>query len=324
MLSVEAVNDFRRQARCVVRELGLLNDAYCNIGVTLAERHLLIELATVHESPTMKEIAERLLLEKSTVSRLIARALKKGYISTTCDNKDRRKRYLHLTEHGRRTLDAFERIAFNQTKEALLALTADEAETAQKGMALYAAGLTRSRTQSKQPARSPFNMSIGADFALHHFSPEDEAALFSIFQEVVGTDGYFPNESNSFQEFQIQFFAPASQVFVCTLHETGEVVGGFYIKPNCRGRGAHIANAAYMVTNRYRGKGLGTKLVEVSLKLALEHGYRAMQYNMVLSGNTRALALYKKIGFRTIGCIPEAILNGDGSYQDGYILHKDL
>ena len=60
-----------------MRELGLLNDAYFDIGVTLAERHLLIELNR-SPPPTMGEIAERLLLDKSTVSRLISKAVKKG------------------------------------------------------------------------------------------------------------------------------------------------------------------------------------------------------------------------------------------------------
>jgi DNA-binding MarR family transcriptional regulator len=69
----------RHNARSVVRELGLLNDAYFEIGVTLAERHLLIELTSCN-SPTLGEIAERLLLDKSTISRLIARAIKKGYV----------------------------------------------------------------------------------------------------------------------------------------------------------------------------------------------------------------------------------------------------
>ncbi len=111
----------------MVRELGLLNDAYCDIGVTLAERHLLIELAGT-KAPTMKEIAERLLLEKSTISRLIARAVKKGYISCSLDDKDKRKRFLHLTELGEKTLNAFEQIAFRQTQGALLTLSAEDAE----------------------------------------------------------------------------------------------------------------------------------------------------------------------------------------------------
>src|SRR4029079_5930900 len=111
-LSIEAINELRRNARSVVRELGLLNDAYFEIGVTLAERHLLIEL-TLCPSPTMGEIAERLLLDKSTVSRLISNAVKKGYVKCIMDEKDKRKRFLKITEKGMQTLNAFEPIAFN-------------------------------------------------------------------------------------------------------------------------------------------------------------------------------------------------------------------
>ena len=136
-LEKEAVNELRHNARIVVRELGLLNDAYFDIGVTLAERHLLIELDT-HASPTMGEIAGHLLLDKSTVSRLISKAVKKGYIKCITDSKDKRKRFLQITEKGKQTLNTFEPIAFNQTRNALLTLNHNEIETVHRGIALYA------------------------------------------------------------------------------------------------------------------------------------------------------------------------------------------
>ncbi len=144
----EKVNLLRHNARNVVRELGLLNDAYFEIGVTLAERHLLIELAT-HSSLTMGEVAERLLLDKSTASRLIARATKKGYIQTSLDAKDKRKRFLHLTELGRKTLEAFEAIAFRQTAGALATLSPEEAECVHRGIFLYGNGLKTVRLQNR-------------------------------------------------------------------------------------------------------------------------------------------------------------------------------
>ena len=80
-LSDQQINSLRQNARSVVRELGLLNDAYFEVGVTLAERHLLIELSSSQEPLTAGDIAERLLLDKSTVSRLVAKAVKKGFIT---------------------------------------------------------------------------------------------------------------------------------------------------------------------------------------------------------------------------------------------------
>lgn len=147
-LSSEEVNLLRHHARIVVRELGLLNDAYFDIGVTLAERHLLIELSSCLY-PTVSEIAERLLLDKSTASRLISKAVKKGYVKCSSDDNDKRKRFLQLTDKGKKTLNAFEPIAFNQTKDALLTLTDEEIEIVYQGMALYAKGLKSSRMRNK-------------------------------------------------------------------------------------------------------------------------------------------------------------------------------
>lgn len=316
----DEINLLRQNARSVVRELGLLNDAYFDIGVTLAERHLLIELASCNSPITAGEIAERLLLEKSTVSRLIAKAVKKGYVLCSSDKKDKRRRLLYLTKVGEQTLNAFEPIAFNQTKQALENLNQSEVELVYQGIALYAKGLKNSRLQIKEEA--PLQTSP-IDIIVRPFEKEDEAALYEIFQEVVDSGIQFPYESSSKEEFKHQFFSPDSQVFVC-LSPTNELIGGFYLKGNYSGRSDHIANAAYMLKKSARGKGIGTQLVKASLQLAKERGFAAMQYNMVLSQNQIAVKLYHKLGFKIVGTIPNAVRNPDGSYQDGFVMYKKI
>lgn len=331
----EKVDLLRHNARSVVRELGLLNDAYFEIGVTLAERHLLIELASC-SCPTMGEIAKALLLDKSTASRLIAKAMKKGYIKATLDAHDKRKRFLHLTECGKKTLEAFEPIAFNQTKHALLTLLPEEREQVYQGISLYAQGLKTSRLQnhaSKQAQTASkavtenlskiYAQVTQKGFVLAAFQQEDENALYEIFRKVVDSGVEFPYESNSIQEFHRHFFAPQAEVYVCR-SLSGEVIGGFYLRPNFSGRCSHIANAGYMIKESHRGQGLGTLLVNASLEIAKNQGFHAMQFNMVLSRNTIAVKLYSKLGFKVVGTIPQAVRNPDGSYQDGYVLFKSL
>lgn len=343
-LSREAINELRYNARSVVRELGLLNDAYFEIGVTLAERHLLIELAT-YPPPTMGEIAGRLLLDKSTISRLISKAVKKGYVKCITDEKDKRKRFLQITKKGKQTLNAFEPIAFNQTKEALLTLTHDEIETVHKGIALYAKGLKCSRIQNKtdvdhfvsqknfnseaENSKQAENLSEISNrlsemgYTLDLFDQKDEKALYEIFREVTDSGSQFPYECSSIEEFHRQFFAFQGQVYVCHSLD-GKVIGGFYLRANFSGRSNHIANAAYMVLNTYRGKGLGSLLIKASLHLAKNLGFRAMQFNMVLSQNALAVKLYERLGFSIIGIIPQAVRNPSGTYQDGYMMHRKL
>ena len=338
-LSIEAINELRSNARSVVRELGLLNEAYFEIGVTLAERHLLIEL-TACSSPTMGEISERLLLDKSTVSRLIANAVKKGYVKCITDENDKRKRFLVMTEKGRQTLNAFEPIAFNQTKEALLTLTKKEVEIVHKGIAFYAKGLKKLRVRNKVDPKHSFICSTNnckkieslpkifsrldeQGYTLDLFNKKDEKGLYEIFKEVVDSGSQFPYECSSIKEFHRQFFSPQGKVYVCRLIK-GEVIGGFYLKANYSGRSSHIANAGYMIRHTYRGKGVGSLLIKASLHFAKDLGFHAMQFNMVLSQNMLAVKLYERLGFNIVGTIPQAVRNPDGSFQDGYVMYRQL
>ncbi|MBS0654830.1 MAG: bifunctional helix-turn-helix transcriptional regulator/GNAT family N-acetyltransferase [Verrucomicrobia bacterium] len=313
-----------------MRELGLLNDAYFEIGVTLAERHLLIELNTC-QAPTMGEIAERLLLDKSTISRLVAKAVKKGYVTCFSDAHDKRKKFLSLSERGKSVLEAFEPIAFTQTREALLMLSQGQVETVYRGVSLYAEGLKRARLQDRQKADAlPAKVEslpeiteqlLSHGYLLEVFDSKDETGLYEIFQEVVSSGSQFIIENASLEEFRKQFFT--DHLYVCR-SSSGDVVGGFYIKPNYSGRASHIANAAYMVRTSHRGKGLGALLVKASLHLAKGLGFEAMQFNMVLSENRIALRLYKKLGFTIVGTIPDAVRTLDGGHQEGYIMYRKL
>lgn len=329
-LSDQKINSLRQNARSVVRELGLLNDAYFEVGVTLAERHLLIELSSSQKPLTAGDIAERLLLDKSTVSRLVAKAVKKGFITCSSDQKDKRKRILQFTELGKTTLFTFEPIAFNQTKNALQTLNHAEIDLVSRGVALYAQGLRNSRLQYKAP--TSLNKSVESLAQIHNqlhqlgcklqtYKSNDEDELFAIFKEVVDTGCQFPYESSSKDEFHAQFFAPTSQVYVCRSSQ-GHVIGGFYLRPNYSGRSGHIANAAYMIKSTHRGLGIGTLLIKASLQIAKSLGFLAMQFNMVLSQNTNAIKLYEKLGFEIIGTIPNAIRNSDKSFQDGHTMYR--
>lgn len=115
---------------------------------------------------------------------------------------------------------------------------------------------------------------------------------------------------------------PAHEVFVAEID--GRVVGTYYLMHNQRGGGAHVANCGYMTAPAARGKGVARAMCEHSLARARERGFRAMQFNHVVSTNTGAVALWRKLGFDIVGTLPLAFSHPTQGYVDSYVMFRSL
>lgn len=60
-------------------------------------------------------------------------------------------------------------------------------------------------------------------------------------------------------------------------------------------RGAHVANAAFIVAKNTRGQEIGRAMSEHCLKEARRLGFRAMQSNFVVSTNESAVKLWQAL-----------------------------
>ena len=104
-----------------------------------------------------------------------------------------------------------------------------------------------------------------------------------------------------------------------------KILAGYYIlHPNNIGRCSHVANASYVLDKTMRGKHLGKYLVEHSIKTAKELDFKGMQFNAVVESNKPALHIYKSLGFKEVGMIPQGFRLKDGSYSNMYILYLAL
>ncbi len=75
----------------------------CGKPISVAEAHALLELSRESEIPlTQKDLASRLRLEKSTVSRLVSLLEGRGWLQRIRSREDGRAMELWLTEGGRR------------------------------------------------------------------------------------------------------------------------------------------------------------------------------------------------------------------------------
>ena len=151
----------------------------------------------------------------------------------------------------------------------------------------------------------------------------DQDSAWEIIRPVIaGGDTYCFSPDSSKEKMLAYWFGEDKNTYVATLDE--EVVATFVIKDNQIDLGSHIANASYMVSSAHEGKGIGRLIGEYSLIEAKALGYRAMQFNLVIKSNERAIQLWQKLGFRVIGEVPEAFLHAKNGYTDALIMYREL
>jgi ribosomal protein S18 acetylase RimI-like enzyme len=88
--------------------------------------------------------------------------------------------------------------------------------------------------------------------------------------------------------------------------DDGHIRGTHYLRANQAGDGDHVTNCGYMTAPTASGQGVARRMCEHSLQLARARGFRAMQFNFVVSTNERAIGLWKSMGFETVGRMPLA------------------
>jgi ribosomal protein S18 acetylase RimI-like enzyme len=116
----------------------------------------------------------------------------------------------------------------------------------------------------------------------------------------------------------------APTVAYVAVTENNDIVGTYYLKPNQPGLGSHICNCGYIVSEKARGKGIATVMCEHSQRTAITLGFKAMQFNLVVSTNKGAIRLWKKLGFETIGILPKAFNHRRLGLIDALIMYKQL
>ena len=185
----------------------------------------------------------------------------------------------------------------------------------------------------------------------------DRDAIWNIFHEVVAPGDTYALDPNISREDALAYwFASATHTYIAEIDrrsvgeadsfpgtqnetspeatarqppsrtaETNPVIVGTYIlRPNQFGGGSHVANAAFMVSASARGRGIGRAMAEHCLSEASRLGFRAMQFNFVISTNTAAIRLWQELGFKIVGTLPDAFHHPENGYVDVYVMYRSL
>lgn len=118
------------------------------------------------------------------------------------------------------------------------------------------------------------------------------------------------------------WYAPDKETFVAELD--GTIVGTYFIHPNQAGGGRHVCNCGYITSPTATGRGIARRMCEHSLEHARARGYRAMQFNFVVSTNARAVRLWESLGFAIVGRLPSAFLHPADGYVDAFVMYRAL
>ncbi|PYK15815.1 MAG: GNAT family N-acetyltransferase [Verrucomicrobia bacterium] len=149
----------------------------------------------------------------------------------------------------------------------------------------------------------------------------DRDAIWDIFREVVtARDTYAFDPGMSRHDALGYWFQADTRTYVA--ESRGRILGTYILRPNQSGGGSHVANAAFMVAPDARGQGIGRAMAEHCLSEARLLGFRAMQFNFVVSTNDSAVRLWQKLGFKIVGTLPGAFHHPEKGYVDVYVMFR--
>lgn len=151
----------------------------------------------------------------------------------------------------------------------------------------------------------------------------DEPAIAEIIMPVI-RDGttYALDRDMSEADALAYWLAPEKETFVA--EEDGVIVGTYFMRPNQAGGGRHVCNCGYVTRVSAAGRGIARRMCEHSLAHARSRGYRAMQFNFVVSTNERAVRLWQSLGFEIVGRLPGAFRHPTQGFVDALVMYRQL
>ena len=151
----------------------------------------------------------------------------------------------------------------------------------------------------------------------------DAAAIWSILEPVFRAGETYTIARDIDEAGAVAYwFAPNHETFVAEVDAS--ILGTYYLRANQAGGGDHVANCGYVTSPQAQGRGIARLMLEHSLVRARERGFRAMQFNFVVSTNERAVRTWEAYGFTKAGCLPLAFRHPLLGFVDAFVMYKQL
>ena len=172
-------------------------------------------------------------------------------------------------------------------------------------------------------AEHPDTKTATAALTIRVAKETDRDVIWEIFRATVAPGDAFVYDPNTPREEAMAYwFAKGTRTY--SAEQDGKIVGSYILRANRPGLGDHVANAGFMVAPKARGLGVGRAMGEHALTEARRLGYRAMQFNFVISTNESAVRLWQQLGFKIVGTLPGVFRHARKGFVDAYVMYRLL
>lgn len=151
----------------------------------------------------------------------------------------------------------------------------------------------------------------------------DKEDIWKILEPVIRAGETYTLPRDLSREDALAYWhTPGHDVFVA--EENSEIIGTYYLRANQKGGGAHVANCGYMTAPWATGRGIARAMCLHSLEHAKSRGFRAMQFNFVVSTNERAVRLWQSLQFEIVGRLPGAYMHPALGAVDALVMYRQF
>jgi RimJ/RimL family protein N-acetyltransferase len=171
-------------------------------------------------------------------------------------------------------------------------------------------------------------LATGESIIVRGAHPDDAEAVLAQGRAVIeeGEFSVTSTEEYTFTEDQErdwirQYAADPGKLMIVAEHSR-RVIGVLFLESGTRRKISHVAPLHMSVNRDWRHRGIGTALLQSAIAWAEAHPVIEKLGLAVFSSNTRAIGLYRKLGFIEEGCRPREVKFASGQYVDDLLMYR--
>lgn len=179
--------------------------------------------------------------------------------------------------------------------------------------------------------KTEFKLKDGRGVLLRSPCEEDAEEMLQFIIKACGETDFLMRYPEEFADFTLEqeksfineAYLDPNKIMIACLVE-GRFAGNCMISFRTGLKDRHRASVAISLLRDYWRLGIGTRMFEELIQIAMERdGVRQIELEFI-EGNSRARSLYEKMGFRITGVKPDAIRMKDGTFVNEYMMVKRL